>query len=143
MAHSLEVRAPLLDCSLVEWAATLPSSLKLRGREGKYIFRRAMGRFLPPEILHRRKQGFAEPLASQFRIGADRLRARLLGAPMQDSGLFRAPTIARLIDEHASGRFDHSQPLWLLLVFEDFLAREDGGQSHARPVSTEAEMAAA
>ncbi len=133
MAHSLEVRAPLLDHGLVEWAATLPSSLKLGGREGKYIFRRAIAGLLPPAILERRKQGFAEPLAGQFRAGADRVRDRLLGAAMQDSGLFSAQAIAGLIDEHEAGRFDHGQKLWLLLVFAGFLAREESGQPEPGP----------
>jgi asparagine synthase (glutamine-hydrolysing) len=129
MANSLEMRAPLLDHALVEWAGRLPASLKLHGREGKRVFKRAMERYLPREILYRRKQGFAEPLADQFRRGAGRIRERLLGERMLDSGLFEPGAIARLVDEHSAGRFDHSTPLWLLLVFEGFLALEAGGRS--------------
>lgn len=140
MARSLEVRAPLLDYELVEWAATLPSSLKLHGREGKYIFKKAMEPLLPAELLYRRKQGFAEPLAQQFRAGAGRLRRRLLGDVMLDSGYFCQSALSRLIDEHASGAYDRSAALWLLLVFEGFLAREAGGD---RPVRTETPQALA
>ena len=124
MAHSLEVRAPLLDHRLVEWAVALPQSLKLRGRSGKHIFKRALEKRVPAELLYRRKQGFAAALAAPLRAGAPRLRERLLGPAMQESGLFDAASVAALIDAHASGRFDHSQALWQLLVFEGFLARE-------------------
>ena len=126
MANSLEVRAPLLDFAFVEWCGRLPTTLKLRGGEGKHIFRQALEPYLPDQIAHGRKQGFAEPLADQFRRGADRLRERLLQETMLDSGLFEPAAIARMVDEHAAGRFDHSQCLWLLLVFEGFLRQETG-----------------
>jgi asparagine synthase (glutamine-hydrolysing) len=132
MANSLEMRAPLLDHEFVEWAGQLPPSLKLRGREGKHLLKRAMEQYLPHQILYRRKQGFAEPLAAQFRRGAARIRERLLGDRMLDGGLFDLDAIARLIDEHSSGRFDHSTPLWLLLVFEGFLFAEAGSPSKQR-----------
>ena len=67
MAHSLEVREPLMDHPLVEWLATLPSSLKVRGQEGKYLLKKAMEPHLPREIMYRPKMGFAVPLASWFR----------------------------------------------------------------------------
>ncbi len=67
MAHSLEVREPLMDHPLVEWLATLPSSMKLRGGEGKWFLKKAMEPMLPSEILYRQKMGFAVPLASWFR----------------------------------------------------------------------------
>ena len=75
MAHSLEVREPLMDHPLVEWLASLPSSLKVRGREGKYLFKKAMEAHLPGEVLYRPKMGFAVPLANWFR-GALRQRVR-------------------------------------------------------------------
>ena len=124
MAHGLEVRAPFLDSELVSWGMALPPALKLRGAEGKYLLKRALEPYLPREVLYRPKQGFASSPAGQFRAQAGRLRARLLGAGMADCGLFALPAIARLIDEHAAGAFDHSAPLWLLLVFEGFLASE-------------------
>ena len=67
MANSLEVRVPLLDHTLVEWAARLPSDLKLHGREGKYVFKDALEPYVSKEILYRPKQGFAVPLATWFR----------------------------------------------------------------------------
>jgi asparagine synthase (glutamine-hydrolysing) len=124
MANSLEVRAPLLDFELVEWGLSLPTALKLRGGEGKYIFKRAVAPYLPPAILARPKQGFSMSLAPFFRSRVDRLRARLLGDIMLGCGLFSAASIAQLINEHEHGHINHSDVLWLLLVFEGFLATE-------------------
>src|SRR5690606_20252510 len=67
MAHSLEVREPLMDHPLVEWLASLPSSLKIKGNEGKYLFKKSMEPLLPNEVLYRPKKGFAVPLARWFR----------------------------------------------------------------------------
>ena len=122
MAASLEVRAPFLDHDLLSWGLSLPSELKIRGAEGKFILKQALEPLLPRDILYRTKQGFTTDMAPLFRRDADRVRARLLGGHMQDSGLFDERGIATLIDNHASGRFDNTQPLWLLLAFEGFLA---------------------
>mgnify|MGYP001555258729 CR=1 FL=1 len=121
MAHSLEVRAPLLDAAMVDWGLGLPAALKLRGQEGKYIFKRAMEPYLPREILYRPKQGFAATLAPVLRAGSARMRAALLGPAMLDSGLFQPAALEAMIAAHESGRSDHSQALWQLLVFAGFL----------------------
>src|SRR6202011_4536475 len=81
MAVSLEVRAPLLDHKLMETIATIPSSLKLVGKEGKYIFKKAMAPILTPEILYRQKQGFAVPLDRWFREDLRDLAHDALFAP--------------------------------------------------------------
>ncbi len=122
MAHSLEVRAPLLDPGMVDWGLGLPADLKLRGQEGKYIFKRAMEPLLPREILYRPKQGFADTLAPVLRVGAARVRAAILAPTMLDSGLFQPAALEAMIAAHESGRSDHSQALWQLLVFAGFLA---------------------
>ena len=122
MSVSLEPRAPLLDHTLVEWAMRLPAELKLRGQTGKYVLKKAMEPFVPHDILYRPKQGFATSHAGAFRRDAGRLRARLLGPVMLDSGLFRREALARIVDEHERGTFDRSALLWDLLVFEGFLA---------------------
>jgi asparagine synthase (glutamine-hydrolysing) len=127
MANSLEVRSPFLDEALLSWGFSLPAALKLRDGTGKYILKRALEPHLPKELLYRPKQGFATSPAATFRAQADRLRARLLGEAMAGSGLFSAPALARLIDEHAAGAFDYSGALWLLLVFEGFLLAEAAG----------------
>ena len=79
---------------------------------------------MPKEVLYRRKQGFATSLSGLFRSQADRVRGRLLGPTMLDSGFFDRSALLRMIDEHAASRFDHSMALWHLLVFEGFLASE-------------------
>ena len=124
MAHGLEVRAPLLDYGLAAWGLALPRRLKLRGGTGKYILKRALEPQLPRELLYRPKQGFAPSLAGLFRREAGRVRARLMGETLLDSGLFAPATVERLLVEHEAGHFDHSQALWLLLVFEGFLAAD-------------------
>lgn len=122
MAHSLEVREPLMDHPLVEWLATLPSSLKLRASEGKWLFKKAMEPLLPQELLYRPKMGFAVPLASWFRGPLrQRVRDAVLGARMADSGYFNMATLQQLVDQHQSGSRDHCAPLWTLLMFEAFL----------------------
>ncbi len=134
MAHSLEVREPLMDHRLIEWLATLPSSLKIRGQEGKFIFKKAMEPWLPNDVLYRPKMGFAVPLARWFRGPLkQRVRDAVLGQRLADTGWFERRTLQRLVDEHQSGQFDHSAPLWSLLMFEAFLRvvvdeRSDGLQ---------------
>jgi len=124
MAHALEVRVPILDHELVDWISGLPPSLKLRGREGKYLFKKTLEPLLPREILYRPKMGFSIPLASWFRGPLrERVRQGLLGGTMADSGLFDRDYLARLVDRHQSGARDYSSPLWTLLMFESFLRK--------------------
>jgi asparagine synthase (glutamine-hydrolysing) len=122
MAHSLEVREPLMDHPLVEWLATLPSSMKLHGGQGKWLLKKAMEPMLPNDILYRQKMGFAVPLAAWFRGPLkQRVRNAVLGELLADSGLFNGGALRRLVDQHQSGLRDHSAPLWSLLMFEAFL----------------------
>ncbi len=122
MAHALEVREPLMDHTLIEWAASLPPKLKLHGNEGKYIFKKAMEPYLPDEILYRPKMGFAVPLANWLRGPLrERARAVLTGAHLSDSGLFDMNFLSLMLDQHQSGLRDYSTPIWTLLMFEAFL----------------------
>jgi asparagine synthase (glutamine-hydrolysing) len=124
MAHSLEVREPLMDHPLVEWLATLPSSLKVRGQEGKVLLKRSMEPYLPQEVLYRRKMGFAVPLARWFRGPLrPRLTQTILGARLRDTGLFNRACLSEILDAHFSGRRDYSVPLWSLLMFDAFLGQ--------------------
>ncbi len=126
MAHALEVRVPILDHHLVEWISSLPPDLKLRGREGKYLFKKALEPLLPREILYRPKMGFAVPLASWFRGPLrERVREAVLGGRMADSGLFDTGYLHHLVEQHQSGLRDYSAPLWTLLMFESFLRNEE------------------
>jgi asparagine synthase (glutamine-hydrolysing) len=128
MAHSLEVREPLMDHKLVEWLATLPSSLKMRGGEGKWFFKRSLEGRLPNEVLYRPKMGFAVPLASWFRGPLrQRVRAALLGSTLSATGFFNQTYLEHLVTRHESGARDYSGPIWALLMFESFL--RNAGQS--------------
>ncbi|TMW77995.1 amidotransferase 1, exosortase A system-associated [Thauera sp. UPWRP] len=122
MAHSLEVRDPLMDHKLVEWLATLPSSLKIKGNEGKYLFKKAMEPLLPDEVLYRPKMGFAVPLARWFRGPLkQRVRDAVLGETLAATGIFNRDYLQHLVDAHQSGARDYSAPLWTLLMFEAFV----------------------
>ena len=122
MAHSLEVREPLMDHPLVEWLATLPTSLKIRGTESKFLLKKAMEPHLPHDIMYRPKMGFAVPLARWFRGPLkQRVRDELLGGPMLETGWFNRDTIRQIVEQHESGMRDHSTPIWVLLMFDAFL----------------------
>ncbi len=125
MAHSLEVREPLMDHPLVEWLATLPTSLKMRGSESKYLLKKAMEPHLPRDIMYRPKMGFAVPLARWFRGPLrQRVRDELLGGPMLETGWFNRDAIRQIVEQHESGMRDHSTPIWVLLMFDAFLRNQ-------------------
>lgn len=129
MAHALEVRVPILDHEFVGWIAGLPPELKLNGQEGKYVFKRALEPYLPESVLYRRKMGFAVPISNWFRGPMQsRLRSTLLEGHLRDTGLFNMKYIERLIAEHASGRHEHSAPLWSLLMYESFQRQVVNGE---------------
>ncbi|MGE5273401.1 MAG: asparagine synthase (glutamine-hydrolyzing) [Verrucomicrobiota bacterium] len=119
MAHSLELRSPLLDHAVLELGVSLPASLKLGGRRGKVALRRAYADALPAEVARRGKTGFGVPIARWFR-GELRPLARdlLLDETARARGQLRPRVVARLLDDHASGRADHAHRLWCLLMLE-------------------------
>jgi asparagine synthase (glutamine-hydrolysing) len=122
MAHSLEVREPLMDHPLVEWLASLPSSLKVHGQEGKWLLKKALEPRLPREILYRPKMGFAVPLARWFRGPLhQRVHDSLLGERLAATGFFDRAYLQELLAHHQSGRRDYSSSLWTLLMFDAFL----------------------
>ena len=124
MASSLEVRVPMLDHLLVEWAARLPPDMKLKGREGKYILKKAIEPFVERNILYREKMGFVVPLANWFRGPLrQRVRESLTGPTLADAGLFNIDFVATLVDQHQTGLRDHSAVIWALIMFESFLRR--------------------
>lgn len=123
MAHSLEVREPLMDHVLVEWLATLPSSLKIKGQEGKWLLKKAMEPHLPNDVLYRPKMGFSVPLARWLRGPlAARARNAILGPRLAETGYFNANTLRFMLEKHQSGQRDFSAPLWSLLMFDAFLS---------------------
>ncbi|MDA3913506.1 XrtA/PEP-CTERM system amidotransferase [Oleiagrimonas sp.] len=124
MAHSLEVRVPLLDHRLVEWASSLPPGLKLKGGTGKYVLKKALEPDLPHDVLYRTKMGFSVPLAAWLRGPlAKRARESLLTGAIAECGYFEQASLDRLVRQHASGKRDHSATLWSLLMLDAFLRR--------------------
>jgi len=134
MAVSLESRVPLLDHKLMEFVATIPSSLKLRNGTGKYLLKRAMATSLPVEILTRRKMGFGVPLAAWFRSELrDMTRDVLLSPAARQRGLFRIKEVETLLKTHDAGRRDCSARLWALVCFELWMRQwADRGPASAR-----------
>jgi len=129
MAASLETRAPLLDYTLVEWAAKLPAGMKLRNGVGKHLLKKALEPHVPHDLLYRPKQGFSVPLAAWFRGPLrPRLTAALTGPAMADSGLFDMAEVNAVMAEHQTGLRDHAPTLWSLMMFADFLAKVHAGE---------------
>jgi asparagine synthase (glutamine-hydrolysing) len=119
MANSLEVRCPFLDHELLEYAAGIPSHLKLKGLTTKYILKRALEGLVPAEILRRKKHGFGAPVGRWFRTRLrDYVRTILLDPRALRRGYFREAALQRLLEEHQSGKRDHGHRLWALLTFE-------------------------
>jgi asparagine synthase (glutamine-hydrolysing) len=124
MAHSLEVRVPILDHEFVDWAGTVPAEQKLNGKEGKYVFKKALESRLPREILYRPKMGFGVPLARWFRDELkDQARARLLSDDLRGNGIFDGDFVRGLLDDHQSGRSDFGSIIWALMMFDAFQRR--------------------
>ncbi|WP_294191401.1 XrtA/PEP-CTERM system amidotransferase [uncultured Sphingomonas sp.] len=124
MAVGLEAREPLLDHRLVEFVATLPQAMRLRGGEGKWLMKRSLERYLPRDILYRPKMGFVTPVSAWFRgalagEAAGLARSRVLG----DSGWFDMNEIARVAEAHRTGREEHGRTLWQFVMLERSLKR--------------------
>jgi asparagine synthase (glutamine-hydrolysing) len=119
MAHGLECRQPFLDHRVVELAAAMPVGLKYRCGRGKRILIDTFADLLPRPIRRRAKMGFGVPLDHWFRGPlAGFAREVLLGQKSLERGIFRSQAVAELVDQHQSGRFDHSYRLWALLILE-------------------------
>jgi asparagine synthase (glutamine-hydrolysing) len=119
MANSLECRAPLLDYRVVELAAQMPIQYKLERGRGKRILREAFGELLPASLMRRPKMGFGVPLGHWFRGDIrDYSRQVLLDPRSLARGYFRPGAVEQLLNDHASGAFDHGHRLWALLCFE-------------------------
>jgi len=131
MATSLEVRCPILDHEFVEWAASLPVKYKFRDGTRKFLFKKLAEKLgIPPELLYRRKQGFAMPLVHWMRHELkDGLLSILTEPRTLQRGYFKPAAIRSVMDEHSRGGRDHAGVLWMLLIFElwhrNFLERQE------------------
>jgi len=126
MAHSLEVRPPLLDHKLVEWAGALPPDFKLRGGEGKRILKKSLEPRLGANILFRRKQGFGLPIASWLRAANGPLDRLNTSNAWRQSGFLNEKKVDRMIRDHQRGRSDNSQELWTVIMFDAFQRTQIG-----------------
>ena len=137
MAHGLEARAPFMDHKLAEFAARLPVSLKVRHRTLRYAQRRLCERYLPPELLARKKQGFSSSLPYLLEGDYRQLQDRLLAASwLARDGFLVDRGVQRLLVEHGSGRADHGNRLWLLINAEAWYRMKICGQSAAEITGT-------
>lgn len=120
MAHSIESRVPLLDNEVIDFANALPASLKIRNGRRKHILKEVATRLLPAGIVDRPKQGFGVPLGAWFRGGdlGDLFADTLLSSSARQRGYFEPRFVSRLVQEHLSGRRDHTLRLWQLVIFE-------------------------
>jgi asparagine synthase (glutamine-hydrolysing) len=119
MAHGLESRSPLLDHVFMEWAMTIPESIKLAGGVTKALFKKAMERYLPHELLYRPKMGFGCPVDHWFRAELkDMAYDILLSDTATGRGIFRKDYVTQLLEEHVSARTSHHTRLWALLMLE-------------------------
>jgi asparagine synthase (glutamine-hydrolysing) len=119
MASSLEVRSPFVDPRLVEFAASLPVNLKIRGRQLKYLLRKVAARYLPQEVVRLPKQGFGFPIGQWMRKDLrNAIENRLTHSKFVEEGIFRPEYLRQLVGEHVGGQLDHSYRLWLLLSLE-------------------------
>jgi asparagine synthase (glutamine-hydrolysing) len=119
MAHSLELRSPLLDWDVLQLGVSLPPELKTKGRRGKEALRRAFAEDLPDEVASRGKSGFGVPLGDWFRNELRDLAGDILLDPRaRGRRQLRPKTVERLLSDHVSGRADHAHGLWCLLMLE-------------------------
>lgn len=126
MANSLEVRSPFLDYELLSWAATLPSSFKLKQGLGKRILKKALEPRVDKSILYRSKQGFAPPIAGWLRtLLRPQLENAISSSLVSESGFFAPDALGKMAQDHFSGIRDHSAALWSVLIFDRFLRREN------------------
>jgi asparagine synthase (glutamine-hydrolysing) len=119
MAHSVEARSPLLDRRLLEFTATIPIEQLMRGWNTKYLLKKLAERYVPREVIYRRKQGFLMPVSAWIRAELAPLTRTLLeslSGPRR--GLFRRDWVMTMLDDHLGGRADWGQQLWTLMVLE-------------------------
>ena len=145
MATSLETRVPFLDHRFVEFSATIPSNLKLKGKTTKYLLKKAMRDLLPAEILTRGKEGFSIPIKNWLKVELKELMMDVLSREkIKREGFFNADYVEHLKKEHLDGDENHSHRLWAMMVFgiwHDIYLQTGDGQ-HAEATRTSKEFAA-
>src|SRR5688572_30490667 len=119
MANSLEARSPFLDHNVIEFAASLPESLKMRGFETKSLLKKVAAHLVPKEVVYRRKMGFGVPIGKWFRGEMkDFVRDVLLSEKSMKRGVIKPEMLTRYVDEHIAGTRDHAFQIWTFLMLE-------------------------
>ena len=132
MAYSLESRSPFLDPRFAEFMARVPTRLKIKGRKLRYLERRLGERYLPREVLQRKKQGFASPLMYILENEVRSLAPRLLHeSELVQAGYLQGERVKQIVDEHLARRYDHGNRIWLLLSAEVWYRRYISRRSEA------------
>jgi asparagine synthase (glutamine-hydrolysing) len=124
MAHGLELRAPLLDHTIVRFGLALPDALHRDAHGGKRLLRALLARYLPGHDFVRPKQGFSVPVSAWFGDGFDDRLSGLVQGPLTTSGLLSPDGVEGLLAEHRAGRRDHGERLFALLMLEEWLRAE-------------------
>jgi len=144
MATSLEARVPFLDHRVVEFSATVPSYLKLQRKTTKYLLKKAMADYLPPDILTRSKEGFSIPIKNWIKHDLKDLMMEVLSpGKIKREGFFESTFVEQLKNEHLSGKENHSHRLWAMMVFgiwQDYFLR-NGETSNESDIQTSKEFA--
>jgi asparagine synthase (glutamine-hydrolysing) len=124
MANSLEARSPFLDHKVIEFAASLPESIKARGLETKSLLKKVASRLVPREAIYRRKMGFGVPVGKWLREDMqDFARSVLLSERSLNRGIVRPETLYKYLDEHTEARRDYGTQIWTLLMLELWFQR--------------------
>lgn len=124
MANSLEARSPFLDHNLIEFAASLPENIKMRGLETKSLLKKVAARLVPGDVVYRRKMGFGVPIGKWFRGSMKEfIREVLLSERSLKRGIVKPEILERYVNEHTSASRDHSFQLWTLLMLELWFQR--------------------
>lgn len=137
MAHSLEVRPPLLDHRLVEWAGGIPSNYKLKDGRGKYILREMLKKRLPEKVIEGKKRGFELPLAAWMRAADGPVNRLADSSAWKQSGLFDQKAVEKMIASHRKGTSDFSQELWTVIMADAFMnGRPEKPSRRSQPSAT-------
>lgn len=124
MANSLEARSPLLDHKVIEFAASLPAGMKMRGLQTKSLLKKVAARLVPKDVIYRRKMGFGVPIGKWFREEMrEFLTETLLSQRSLQRGIIQPDVLRRYAAEHAAGERDHSFQLWAFLMLELWFQR--------------------
>lgn len=124
MAVSLEAREPLLDYRLMEFAAKLPTNLRVRNGQGKYLLKKSMERYLPNDILYRPKMGFVTPIANWFRGPlAEQARGIAKAGTLAKTGWFDEQALSKVAEDHIAGKSDNGRLLWQLVMLDKSVER--------------------